>query len=311
MIAIVVGFTGGWVYQTSSQESATKESQPSSTVATDRAKTDTSQAKSEPLAVAGQNSILSNNVGTDNEVTPLMFIERLSLMTEEEIRRLFYGSGGDRQRLSNALVVGLLQELPTISDSTLRYRLIDVLNSSRLYDARTQSYVVEDWVLGKVRSFEAEDYWLEVLSNFGVEKIDNIGYLAGRLDEYHESSSRVSALLAISRTIGFEILGNTTEEAEQISDLVKEEVATYLDSENEPERAAAVRVLRQFPTENIVQHLSDALADPSERVRLGAIRAMGGGLAISPDNEAIKRILLQRMQASDASDAERLGRFRH
>ena len=303
---IVIAAAIGWASQTwldgeSEQPALGNQPKISSLPTTAEAKVENKPA----VASLVDSSLEQGKKPTAEDITALMFIQNLSSMGEQEFMQFLHNSGNTRRVYSRELVFGVLEGLPTISDAKTWYRLVDFLNSVRMDDFGKQQHTIEDWVVNKIQSAEQQPHWLQVLSNFGVENINNIEFLTNNLDQFHDSESRVSALLALSRSMGLARPGGgqSLESGFSVSQL-KDKIASYLSSSEELERAAAVSALGVFPTTNFEAQIATALKDSSERVRVSAMLAVGG--QHKPNSETIKQSLLARMQATEASDMERL-----
>ena len=232
-----------------------------------------------------------------SEQTPISLISELLEMDDSSFEQYLYQSNN----IPKDLLFGVLLELPSISDLKSRYRLIDFVNSARLNALNEQNYDIEDWIVEKIRNNEQADYWLELASEFGLESKENVAYIAENLDKFPTSEARASALLALSKGLGF---GFNIPSDDFNKNTASKLVAPYLSSESELVRAAAVRTLRQYPSKTFVNDIVKALNDDAEQVRLSAINSLGG--FNTPDNDVLKSNLLARMQASDASEVERI-----
>jgi len=239
------------------------------------------------------------------EITPITFIENLSSMDREAFDRYLNTVVTDNIDISKELLIGILDVLPTITDSKTWYRVVDFLSFSRDINGQDRNYVAEDWVMGKVRDAEQQGQWLEVASHLGVWRKGNAEFLANNLESFHDSESRVSALLALSRYIDLDRMRSVGLDSGSAANLAAAKIERFFNSEHELERAAAVSTLRSFPSNNYNERIVNALDDPSESVRLSAIFTLSGG-GRRPNEMAIKDGLIKRMQSTDASDFERV-----
>ena len=114
----------------------------------------------------------------------------------------------------------------------------------------------------------------------------------------YSQTERVSAMLALSRNLRARL----PDQAELKSEFA-ERLQPYLDSDNELERAAALRALSPY-ADNLNDTITTALADDSEAMRLSALWTMLDRHRINTDE--IKDLLVSRMQSESASALERV-----
>lgn len=298
--AVAIGITFGWL--ANEWLSSTPENSGTASVADHLA----TQSSSNTKIIRSHSAETLNEVSLakapePNEVaskqSPISLINELLEMDDASFEQFMY----QPHEVPKELLSGVLMELSSISDLTSRYRLVDFVNSVRLMSLNDQNYDIEDWLVDKIRSNEQQEYWLELASEFGLESIENVAYVAESLDELATPEAQTSALLALSKGIGF---GFNKPSNEFNKTMASNLIAPYLSSDDELIRAAAVRTLRQYPSKTFTKDIVNALNDDSEQVRLSAINSLGG--FNKPDSETIRSNLLARMHASNASATERL-----
>ena len=243
-----------------------------------------------------------NESDSEGELSSSAFIEELAGMNQLEFQNYLNSSYQNNSQISNELIEELLNALITLTDSQARWRLIEVLNSERSKQAYKQEFGIENWVLNKIQNYEQASEWLGVLSVWGVGQYQSGEYLAESLDTLYSSEQRVSSLLSLSRSFFYHDLENKLI-VDQAKAKITAKITPYLDSNNDLERAAAVRAISRFPNENIQDQLIAALEDDAERVRIGAIRAFTGENRLSSNQ--VKNGLIKLMQSGESSALER------
>ena len=246
--------------------------------------------------------LLTESTAKISDWTSAALIADIYAMDDSSFVDFLNALGNRKIPLSRSLIEGLLGDLFTLSDSLTRHRIIELLGASRFANYNKKGmdeFGIENWVLSKIRDGEQPGEWLDVLSYWGVLDDTNATYLAVTLESNYDTSQRVSTLLALSRKIGIGEFSNDKAKSE-ITALIR----PYLDSNDDLERAAAIRTLKAYPGEDYVDRLTTALGDRSEKIRISATRVMIEGQRIT--SEEVKDALMQSMQSSSTSALERL-----
>lgn len=306
LLAVVAGFAAGWLmHSVLSPTTAPVNRQLAQTapaVSLSSGTDDSAEhADINPIAVEPVVETSTGETSAESSWTSLNFVAEVSSMSDSEYEQLIFEFGRNAGGLTQAQLLEVLKELHSISDSRTRFRLINLLGNSR-FDGTNQAdflqYGLENWVMDQVRNFNQTEDWLDILSHWGIQNVEHVDFIVDSLAGYSEPA-RISAMLALSRNFTID-LPDTKIELTRLED----ELQGYLDSDNELERAAALRALSPFSAEQISERLLGALDDQSEAVRLSALRVMIDRHRINTD--AIKDLLVARMQSDSSSAMERV-----